>query len=224
MPDASAPVRTSARPIRLLIVEDHPAIAEGLAALLGAPDDVEVVGVAADADAADRLLETDPPTVVLCDIMLRGRDRGFGLLDRHRERTRFVMFSAFDFPAHHARAIESGAMGFLSKLAPADDLLHAVRRAADGRTTFPPPILASARSAPRRPTARDLALLAEVARGGTNEELAERFGVRVKSIEGALRRMFDRYVVENRTQLVALASRQGWLTDIDRPPAATTEP
>lgn len=199
--------------ITLLIVEDHPAIADALGALL-AGDEIAIEGVVHDAAAAALALDRTPPDVVLCDVMLGGNDRGFELLERYGTAAAFVMYSAFDFPAHHARAIELGALAFVSKMADAQEIQGAVRRAAEGKATFPPHILASARGAARRPTARELEVIRHVARGETNDALAARFGLRVKSIEGALRRLFDRYSVDNRTQLVALAMREGWITAI----------
>jgi len=203
--------------IRLLIVEDHAAIAEALGALLGTGHEVHVHGVVRDAATAEARLGSDPPDVVLCDVMLGGSDRGFDLLRRFGSDAAFVMYSAFEFPAHHARALELGAKGYVSKTAPVDEIVAVIRRAAAGQRAFPRQVLDSARAAPAPPTARELQVIAMVAAGATNEQLAEQLGLRVKSVEGTLRRLFDRYGVRNRTQLVALANRQGWLMPVQDP-------
>ena len=198
--------------IRLVVIEDHPAIAEALAALLRQEEDLAVEHVLADPDTAAELLATTPPDVVLCDVMLGGRDAGFDLLTSVGGRSRFVMYSAYDFPSHHSKAIARGAYGFVSKLASAEDIVAAIRRAANGEKSFAPHVLRSARAAPPEPTRRELQLLELLAEGASNDELAARLDISPKTVEGTIRRLFDRYSVENRTQLARLAMRQGWLT------------
>lgn len=213
--------------IRLVIVENHPAIADGLASLLRGVPDIEVVGLASTPRDAHVLLDRETPDVVLCDVMLGPSDAGFGLLAAHGDRSAFLMYSAFDYPAHHVRAIEGGALGYLSKSVEVEVIIRAIRRAAEGSTSFPPSVLASARQAPRRPTAREQQLLLHLSRGATNEDLAASLGLVVKSVEGMIRRLFDRYGVDNRTQLARFALAQGWLTggngDGSEQPAAGTD-
>ena len=196
---------------RIVIVEDHAAIAEGLAALL-AGEGIEVVGVASTAGRAEPLIRDQRPDVVLCDVMLGGRDAGFDLLARLKDVSRFLMLSAYDYPAHHARAVGAGAAGYLSKMVDAAGLLAAVRAVAAGKTGFDETVLESARRAPRAPTPREREMLRELAGGATNDEIALRLGISVKTVEGMIRRLFERYGVSNRTELARLANRQGWLT------------
>ena len=198
--------------IRVALVEDHPAIAHGLAALIGSEADIEIAWVAGSAPEAETRMREAKPDVVLCDVMLGGRDGGFELLDRHHARMRFILYTAFDFPAHHARALDGGAAGFLPKVTPAEEIVDAIRTVHRGGRVFPTHVLHSARRAPRPPTPRELDLLTLVAEGVSNDELAERLGLRPKTIEGTLRRLFERYGCENRTQLARFAMRQGWLT------------
>jgi NarL family two-component system response regulator LiaR len=198
--------------IRLLIVEDHGIIADGLSALLRDQEDIELVGLARDEQRAHELIGTLRPDVVLCDVMLGGHDRGFDLLRLHGRASRFLLFCPLDYPAHHVRAVREGAAGFLSRSAEVEVAVQAIRRVAAGGTAFPSEVLASVRQAPREPTQRERELLVMLARGATNEELASRMDLRIKSVEGMLRRLFDRYGVENRTQLAWYAMAQGWLT------------
>lgn len=200
---------------RLLIVEDHAAIADALGALLASAGDVQVEAICRDKECAEAQLLTNPPDVVLCDIMLGGRDAGFDLLRAFGAEVAFVMYTAFEFPAYHARALEYGARGYVSKMAPVAEIQNAIRRAAAGKQAFSKRVLDSARGAAAPPTQRELYAIRLVADGATNDEIADRLGLRVKSVEGTLRRLFDRYGVNNRTQLVALATRQGWLSSPD---------
>ena len=198
--------------IRLAIIEDHAAIADGLAALIGSEPDIEIGWVSRNAPDADARLAADPVDVVLCDVMLGGRDAGFDLLAHHGRASGFILYTAFDFPAHHRRAMDGGAAGFLSKVTPAEQIVAAIREVHRGGRVFPVRIRQSARAAPSPPTPRELELLRLVVEGVSNDELAARLGVRRKTVEGTLRRLFERYGCENRTQLARFAMRQGWLT------------
>ncbi len=197
--------------IRLAIIEDHPAIAEGLTALICDEPDVTVVGTAPDSVAAERLIEAQSPDVVLCDIRLAGSVDGLEILSRHRPGPSFIMLSAYSYPSYYAAAVERGARGYLSKMADIKEILTAVRKVAAGGTVFPDDVRRAARAALRPPTSREAQILALVAEGYANAEIAERLSLRVKTIESQLRRMFDRYDVTNRTSLVRVAQRQGWI-------------
>jgi DNA-binding NarL/FixJ family response regulator len=197
--------------IRLAIIEDHPAIAEGLTALLGGESDVTVVGTAGDSDAADRLIEAQSPDIILCDIRLAGTVDGLEVLARHATGPAFIMLSAYSYPSYHAAAVERGAKGYLSKMASIAQILTAVRAVAAGGTAFPAEVRRTARAALRPPTPRESQVLALVAEGHSNAEISELLSLRVKTVESQLRRMFDRYDVTSRTALVRVAQRQGWI-------------
>jgi DNA-binding NarL/FixJ family response regulator len=197
--------------IRLAIVEDHPAIADGLTALLCDEQDVTVVGTAPDSVAADRLIEAQSPDVILCDIRLAGPVDGLEILARHTPGPSFIMLSAYSYPSYYAAAVERGAKGYLSKMATIEQILTAVRTVASGGTAFPSAVRRAARGALRPPTPRESQILALVAEGLSNAEIAERLSLRVKTVESQLRRMFDRYDVASRTSLVHVAQQQGWI-------------
>ena len=197
--------------IRLAIIEDHPAIAEGLAALLRGESDLNVVGTARDSVAADRLIATHSPDVVLCDIRLAGKVDGLEVLAHHTPGPAFIMLSAYSYPSYYAAAVEHGARGYLSKMATIDQILVAVRTVAAGGTAFPGDVRRAARAALRPPTPRESQILALVAEGHSNSEIGELLSLRVKTVESQLRRMFDRYDVTSRTALVRVAQRQGWI-------------
>ena len=197
--------------IRLAIFEDHPAIADGLTALMKGEPDVTVVGTARDSVAAERLIQTQAPDVVLCDIRLAGTVDGLEILANHATGPAFIMLSAYSYPSYYAAAVERGAKGFLSKMAAIEEILTAVRRVAAGGTAFPDAVRRAARAALRPPTPREAQILALVAEGKANAEIAEVLSLRIKTVESQLRRMFDRYDVTSRTSLVRVAQRQGWI-------------
>lgn len=199
--------------IRLAIVEDHPAIADGLSALLRDSPDVVVVGTAPDVATADALIERESPEVVLCDVRLSDAGDGFELIRRHTPGPAFIMLSAYSYPSYHLRALDLGARGYLSKMASVDQILHAVRTVAAGATAFPVDARRAASDALRVPTARELEIVWLVAEGLSNAEIGDRLSLRLKTVESQLRRLFDRYDVTNRTALVRLALRQGWIEE-----------
>jgi DNA-binding NarL/FixJ family response regulator len=203
----------STRPIRLALVEDHPALAEGLAALVRGESDVELIGVARDPEAAAELIRGHRPDVVLCDVVLGGERAGLRLLKElaGRPTPAFVMFSAYGYPDYYVTALEHGAAGYLLKMATIGEVMGAVRTVAGGGRAFPSDVLRGARRARRRPTPRQSEIIVLVADGRTNEEIGAALSIHVKTVEGQLRRLFDRYDVANRTELVRVAEREGWI-------------
>ena len=154
--------------IRLAIIEDHPAIAEGLTALLRGEPDLTVVGTARDSVAADRLIEAESPDVILCDIRLAGTVDGLEILAGHTPGPAFIMLSAYSYPSYYAAAVEHGAKGYLSKMATIAQIVAAVRTVAGGGTAFPDDVRRAARTALRPPTQREAQILALVAEGHAN--------------------------------------------------------
>jgi DNA-binding NarL/FixJ family response regulator len=108
-------------------------------------------------------------------------------------------------------AFERGAAGFLHKTAGVDEIVAAIRLVADGGTAFSSTSLDAARYAPRPPSDREIAVLRELHRGLTSEEIGGRLGISPRTVESHLRRLFDRYGVVSRTELAVLALNEGWV-------------
>lgn len=203
--------------IRLAIVDDHPATAEGLAALLSSEAGIEVVGTAGDVSGARRLIETRRPDVILCDIELAG-GRGFELLEGPvADRPAIVFLTSYDYPAFHAVALDRGAAGYLLKTASLVEILRAIRSVAAGETAFRIHGLRSAHAALRQPTRRELDVIRLVAAGCSNEQIATALEIEPATVESHLRRLFGRYGAANRTELAMLAVREGWMEVARRP-------
>jgi len=199
--------------IRLVVVDDHPAIATAVAAATASRDDIELVGRATSRDAAISLLEETEPDVVLCDIWLGGEPSGLDLLRRLQGRgSRILMFSGFEQASFLRAAFEGGAAGYLSKASDLDEILEAVTAVAAGETRFPDVTLRALRDAPRRPSDREVEALRLLARGSSNDEIAMGLGISIKTVESHLRRLFGRYGVLSRTELALLAVREGWVS------------
>jgi DNA-binding NarL/FixJ family response regulator len=200
--------------IRVAIVDDHPVVREGTAALLAAIDGLAIAGTAGSLAEAAPLLDPAAVDVVLLDIRL-GSTSGLTLLSTSSERPlpAIVVLTAYDYPQYVAAAMRLGAAGFVLKTAPIAELVEAIRRAAAGGLAF------GVRPSGRAPTftARELEVVRLVVEGCSNDEIASALGITAKTVEAHLRRMFDRLGIVSRTELATRALREGWL---DVPPSS----
>jgi DNA-binding NarL/FixJ family response regulator len=202
----------------LAVVDDHPAIHRALTAAAATTADIEVVGLATDIAGAQALLERDDVDIVLLDLQLAGGAEGLRILERPggTGRPSIVVLSAYDYPALVRRAFELGAAGYLVKTESVEAVLAAVRLVAAGGTAYSSERLRSVRLAPRPPSPREQQVLGWVVDGATNDEIATRLGISLKTVESHLRRMFDRYGVLSRTELAVMSVRDGWLAASER--------
>jgi DNA-binding NarL/FixJ family response regulator len=199
--------------IRLLVVDEHPVIGEGIRAILNDQPDF-LVETVTDVDSATAALDARHHDIVICEIPLQGRNAGLDLLrQRRKDGTAFIIFSAHSVPSFYAEAVEQGAAGFLPKTASPDKILRSIRTVAKGGKAISAAALNGARIARRKPAPRELEIVALVAAGATNAEIARRLSIGLPTVEGVLRRLFDRYSVPNRTVLARLADGEGWLPD-----------
>jgi DNA-binding NarL/FixJ family response regulator len=204
---------TDAPPTRVAIVDDHPVLREGTAALLARQPGLTVVGVAATVDEAAELVGATNVDVLLLDIRL-GTDSGLRLLSETPTDARpaIVVLTSYDYPQYADAAMRLGASGFVLKTAPIDELVDAIRRAAAGGMAF-----GLRPGGAVRLSERELDVIRLVVEGRSNDEIAARLGIGAKTVESHLRRLFERLDVASRTELATRALREGWL---DVPPGA----
>lgn len=196
--------------IRIAIVDDHPIVRDGTAALLAAEQDLELVATASTLEDARQLLGDESLDVVILDIRL-GTASGLNALDaRVGQRPAVVLLTAYDYTQYADAALRLGAAGFVLKTAPIAELLDAIRKAAGGGLAF------GVRPG-RGPafSARELDVMRLVVEGHSNDEIGTRLGVASKTIETRLRGLFERLGITSRTELATRAIREGWL---DVPP------
>jgi DNA-binding NarL/FixJ family response regulator len=192
-------------PIRVAIVDDHPVMRDGTAALLAKERDIEVRGTGASLADARAFLAADDIDVLILDVQLRAAS-GLAALDPLLHRPAVIMFTAFDLPQYAEAAMRLGASGFVPKSAPLGELVEAVRRVAGGGVWF------AVRPAARVPlTGREFEVLALVAEGRSNDEIAGALAIATATVETHLRRMFQRTGAASRTELALRAVREGWL-------------
>lgn len=205
------------QPIRVLLVDDHPAILDAVAAALRDAPDLALAGTARTLDEARSLLagpRAVAADVVVSDVQLAGEAEGLRLLETvGPEGPAVLLLSSFDQPPLIRTAFERGAAGYLLKTSEVSEILDAVRTVAAGGTAFSAAMLRTIRSAPRRPSDREIEVLVAVCAGASNDEIGARLGVTEKTVESHLRRLFDRYGVLSRTELAVLAMREGWVPE-----------
>jgi DNA-binding NarL/FixJ family response regulator len=206
-------VVTDAPPIRVAIVDDHPVLREGTAALLASQAGLAIVGVAGSLEDAGELLDVSQVDVLLLDIRL-GTDSGLRLLSETpaEGRPAIVVLTSYDYPQYVDAAMRLGAHGFVLKTAPIAELIDAIRRAAAGGMAF-----ATRPGAAVKLSGRELDVVRLVVDGRSNDEIGARLGIGAKTVESHLRRLFDRLDIASRTELATRAIREGWL---EVPPGA----
>lgn len=202
--------RADPPPIRLLIVDDHPVVRDGTAALLQAQPGIAVAGTAGSIDEAVALISGVTADVVLLDIRL-GTESGLRLLTAtDDEAPAIIVLTAYDYPQYAEAALRLGASGFVLKTAPLAELLDAIRRVASGGMAFSIRPRTGAGSLARL-SARELDVVRLVVDGRSNDEIGVRLGIGPKTVESHLRRLFERFDVASRTELATRALREGWL-------------
>lgn len=212
-------------PIRLAVVDDHPAIALAIEAAVAAEStgveaattarEIRVVGTARTPGDGIALVSgsgLDAPDVVLCDVQLQAGTDGLDVMAAAvAAGCRVIVLTSFDRSSLMRAAFERGASGFLDKAVEVAAILHAVRTVASGGTAFSAATLDAARYSPRSPSDREVGVLRELQRGATSDEIGARLGISARTVESHLRRLFDRYGVVSRTELAVLALREGWI-------------
>jgi len=207
--------------ISLFILDDHPIVHDGVAAILRAEKDIEIVGSAGTVAQGLQAMRTVVPDVVLLDLRMPEEDGLDGIqhiLEAHPS-VRIVMFTAYDADEYVFASIKAGAKGYVLKGSPGQELVRAIRQVHGGDSYLSPAIgatLARQVAHPRRGggllSGRELAVLRLVAAGQSNPQIAESLGISERTVKFHVTAIFNKLGAENRAQAVALASRRGLLT------------
>jgi DNA-binding NarL/FixJ family response regulator len=214
--------------IKVLLVDDQAMVREGFGALLAAQPDIIVVGSAADGEEAVATARRSDPDVVLMDIRmpkLDGLQATRRLLDTPPgvHRPRVLMLTTFDLDDYVFEALRAGASGFLLKDAPAAELVHAVRVIAAGEALLAPSVTrrliedyaTRARPARVRPvvlnslTPRETDVLRLIARGLSNQEIAESLVLAEQTVKTHVSRVLSKLDLRDRAQAVVFAYESG---------------
>ncbi|HEY3271448.1 MAG TPA: response regulator transcription factor [Geothrix sp.] len=201
-------------PIRLLIVDDHPVVRDGLVAILHqAEPDLEVVGEAGDGKEAVTAWRTLRPTVTIMDLQLPGQTGVEAIVAIRREDpdARVLVLTTFDGDADIQRALEAGARGYLLKSMRRNTLIEAVRAVAAGQRYLPPATAARLVEGmeSERLTARELDVLKLLAQGHRNREIADALGLAEPTVKIHVNNLLRKLQVKDRTEATMVALRRG---------------
>jgi DNA-binding NarL/FixJ family response regulator len=195
--------------ISVLIVDDHPVVREGLRALLEAQDDMTVAGEAGDGPAAVSLAASLRPDIVLLDLKLPGSD-GIAVLPQLRAAgPRVLVLTSATEPAAASRAVRAGAAGVVYKDIDPAALVRAIRSVHDGNVLLAPEAAGSLVRGSRADTltAREREVLAGIADGRSNKEIARSLRVSEKTVKAHVSAVLAKLGVQDRTQAAVYAVR-----------------
>ncbi len=209
---AANPLRAAA-PIRVLIADDHPALREGLSALLERQTDLQVVAMAADGQEAVTLVRTHQPDVVLMDLRmpcLEGADAVTAICGEWPE-ARIIILTTYDGDEDIYRALRAGAKGYLLKDAPCEELFTAIRQVHRGQKYIMSQVAQKLtdRFQSSELTDRELEVLQLLVQGNTNRDISEVLCVAEGTVKFHVRNILDKLGAGDRTQAVTIALKRG---------------
>lgn len=206
--------------IKLLVADDHPMLREGLVAVLDTQADFEVVGEASDGAEVVKLVGELLPDVVLLDLEMPGTD-GVAALERLRDagsEAKTIVFTAYDTDERILGSLRAGARGYLLKGASRQEIFSAIRTVYAGGSLLQPGVtsklLESMSRDERRETfepltPRELEVLALLARGHKNAEIAGQLFITERTVKFHVSSLMRKLGAENRTETVSIAAQRG---------------
>ena len=211
-------------PIRVLVVDDHLIVREGLSLILETADGIDLAGEAADGAEAVRQCHDLHPDVVLMDLRMPGMDglTAIGLLRQQMPEIAVIILTTYDEDDLMVRGLQAGARGFLLKDTDRATLLDAIRAAARGQTLLSPDVMQRvlAHSATTPPAAaggpldltdRELEVLIAAAAGQRNKEIARDLGITERTVKAHLTSIYNKFGVDSRAAAVAVAAQRDLL-------------
>ncbi|MGE0028848.1 MAG: response regulator transcription factor [Thermoleophilia bacterium] len=200
--------------IRLLLADDQALVRQALAALLDLEDDFEVVAEVGRGDEVVGAARRARPDVALLDIEMPGLDglAAATALARELPEVRVIILTTFGRPGHLRRAMESGALGFVVKDAPAEQLADAVRRVAGGGRVVDPALAAATLAGGASPlTGRERDVLVAARGGATVADIAKALFLSEGTVRNYLSAAIAKTGVRNRIEAIRVADDRGWL-------------
>lgn len=198
--------------IRTLLADDHVVVRRGLRSLLSMEDDIEVVGEAADGQAAVEEARRTDPDVVIMDVVMPRMDGIAATAALHREfpRAKILLLTTFSNSADISAALAAGACGALLKSSDDDEIVRAIRLVHSGEHYVSPAVgqLLEVDPPPPELTQKQLEILDAVTRGLTNTDISRQFGIAEITVKNHLKVIFTKLGAANRAEASALALRK----------------
>lgn len=207
------PPPSESPPIRVLVVDDHCMVREGLSAILNREPDMAVVAEAGDGQQAVHLYREHRPGVTLMDLRLptlNGIEATAAIRSRFPD-ARIIMLTSFDGEEDIYRALESGVRAYLLKSVSREELLSTVRIVASGGSRIPPPVAErlAQRIQKSTLTRRELDVLQRIVAGASNKQIAAALGIAEATVKTHVNNILGKMSVSDRTEAAIAAIRHG---------------
>jgi len=199
--------------IKVLIVDDHPILREGVAAVLGCEDDMQIVGEAASGMEALELFRALDPDVTLMDLQMPGMNgvETIRAVRKEKSEARIIVLTTYSGDILASKALKAGASGYLLKSSLKDQLVDTIRVVHSGRRRVPPEVAAEIAEhlADEQLSDREVDILARVAHGRTNKEIARELSISAGTVNVHVKNILLKLHAHDRTQAVTVALKRG---------------
>ena len=207
-PDSSSDI------ITLMIVDDHPVVREGLAAIFKSQKDIKIVAEAGDGDEACKLYDKLSPDVVLLDLRMPNKDGLHAiseLMTRNPPKPRIIVMTTYESEEDIRRTLKAGAKGYMAKGTAPQEIREAVRKVAKGDSLLPPSIASKLAQSMAHPelSERELQVLKYMANGRSNKEIGQVLYISENTVKAHVKSILAKLDAMGRTEAIAIAIKRG---------------